>query len=212
MFVNNLVTCPSFGIINCKSTFQAKGNKFEKLSAKEKRTLLARILEEEFVNPIQVSRSLILIRSSNKTIAFLQSQIWDLNWIMGLPLWLPIQVVWQVYQHVSAGRPQCSEHLLCMVNHRWYPALVCLCNLASNIISNDLVPKDSIFAFKSLFLQRIPKSETSPPDWVFTHSIGCHKGLTFEVIDCFTLLLVRCCLPTPLNEGLFLNHVQHCLA
>ena len=58
MFVNNLVTCPSFGIINCKSTFQAKGNKFEKLSAKEKRTLLARILEEEFVNPIQVSRSL----------------------------------------------------------------------------------------------------------------------------------------------------------
>ena len=59
MFVNNLVTCPSFGIINCKSTFQAKGNKFEKLSAKEKRTLLARILEEEFVNPIQVSRSLM---------------------------------------------------------------------------------------------------------------------------------------------------------
>lgn len=59
---------------------QAKGNKFEKLSAKEKRTLLARILEEEFVNPIQV--------------------------------------VWQVYQHVSNGKPQCSEHLLCMVNHR----------------------------------------------------------------------------------------------
>ena len=48
-----------------KYTFQAKGNKFEKLSGKEKRTLLARILEEEFVNPIQVISS--KVRSSNTT-------------------------------------------------------------------------------------------------------------------------------------------------
>jgi len=59
---------------------QAKGNKFEKLSTKEKRTLLARILEEEFVNPIQI--------------------------------------VWQVYQFVSNGKPQCQEFLLCIVNLR----------------------------------------------------------------------------------------------
>ena len=39
---------------NATKISQAKGNKFEKLSTKEKRTLLARILEEEFVNPIQV--------------------------------------------------------------------------------------------------------------------------------------------------------------
>ena len=52
-----IFVCPSvlhMEIKIAKRLFQAKGNKFEKLSGKEKRTLLARILEEEFVNPIQV--------------------------------------------------------------------------------------------------------------------------------------------------------------
>ena len=66
-----LSLCPSYGIQNCKHAFQAKGNKFEKLSGKEKRTLLARILEEEFVNPIQV-----VIK---KPVIIIANHFWDLN-------------------------------------------------------------------------------------------------------------------------------------